>query len=191
MAFTFKFPDVGEGMAEGEIVDWLVAVGDTVEEGDSVAEVQNDKSVEEIAAPVSGTVTSIAVEAGTIVNVGDPIMVIDDGSEGGEEAPAPAAEEAATEEAPTPAPAQAQAQAEPAAETTEVTSTGVVATSDPNKMVLAMPSVRQYAREKDVDISLVNPTGKGGRIVKEDIDNYASTGGDVAATTEEEVATEN
>ena len=80
MAFTFKFPDVGEGMAEGEIVDWLVAEGDEVSEGDSVAEVQNDKSVEEIASPVSGTITSILVEAGTIVNVDQPIMVIDDGS---------------------------------------------------------------------------------------------------------------
>ncbi len=94
MAFTFKFPDVGEGMAEGEIVDWLVAEGDVVAEGDSVAEVQNDKSVEEIASPVSGTITSILVEAGTIVNVDQPIMVIDDGSEGEAEVAAPAAQEA-------------------------------------------------------------------------------------------------
>src|SRR5699024_12688717 len=64
-------------------------------------------------------------------------------------------------------------------------STGVVATSDPNKMVLAMPSVRQYARENDVDISLVVPTGKGGRVVKEDIDNYVENGGAEAASTTE------
>lgn len=83
MAFTFKFPDMGEGIAEGEIVDWLVAEGDEVEEGDSVAEVQNDKSVEELAAPVSGTIQSIEVDAGSLVTVGDAIMVIDDGSEGG------------------------------------------------------------------------------------------------------------
>ena len=145
MAFTFKFPDMGEGIAEGEIVDWLVAEGDEVEEGDSVAEVQNDKSVEELASPVSGTIQSIEVEAGTLVTVGDNIMVIDDGSEGGEEEPAsdttPDEEdpvEEVSEEAPEEAPKEA---------------TGVVATSDPNKMVLAMPSVRQYARENDVDIS--------------------------------------
>src|SRR5699024_7785256 len=88
MAFTFKFPDMGEGIAVGEIVDWLVAEGDEVEEGDSVAEVQNDKSVEELASPVSSTIQSIEVEAGTLVTVGDKIMVIDDGSEGGEEDPA-------------------------------------------------------------------------------------------------------
>ena len=176
MAFTFKFPDMGEGIAEGEIVDWLVAEGDTVEEGDSVAEVQNDKSVEELAAPVSGTIQSINVPAGSLVTVGDAIMVIDDGSEGGEDSAAVTAEEA-----------PAEAVAETPAETTteETASTGVVATSDPNKMVLAMPSVRQYARENDVDISLVEPTGKNGRVVKEDIDNYVSTGGAPASATEE------
>ncbi len=167
MAFTFKFPDVGEGMAEGEIVDWLVAEGDEVEEGDSVAEIQNDKSVEELAAPVSGTVESILEEAGSLVNVDDPIMIIDDGSEGEAEVEAPAEEEA-EEEAP--------------AETTEAVeepteATGVVATSDPNKLVLAMPSVRQYARENDVDISTVQATGDGGRVLKEDIDNHVATGG--------------
>lgn len=173
MAFTFKFPDMGEGIAEGEIVDWLVAEGDEVEEGDSVAEVQNDKSVEELASPVSGIIQSIEVEAGSLVTVGDSIMVIDDGSEGGEE-PAidTTSEEAVSEEA-------------PVETTAETESTGVVATSDPNKMVLAMPSVRQYARENDVDISLVTPTGKGGRVVKEDIDNYVQNGGAEAVSTEE------
>lgn len=176
MAFTFKFPDMGEGIAEGEIVDWLVAEGDTVEEGDSVAEVQNDKSVEELAAPVSGTIQSINVPAGTLVTVGDDIMVIDDGSEG-EASAADTAEKAPVEETGAETPAEAT--------TEETASTGVVATSDPNKMVLAMPSVRQYARENDVDISLVEATGKNGRVVKEDIDNYVSTGGAPASATEQ------
>lgn len=182
MAFTFKFPDVGEGMAEGEIVDWLVAEGDEVSEGDSVAEVQNDKSVEEIAAPVSGTIESILVEAGSIVNVDQPILVIDDGSEG----EAPAQEEAPVEEAAAEEPAEAEEPAQDAADV--ATSSGVVATSDPNKLVLAMPSVRQYARENDVDISLVEATGKGGRVTKEDIDNHVSTGGAPAAAAEDTAA---
>ena len=172
MAFTFKFPDMGEGIAEGEIVDWLVA------EGDSVAEVQNDKSVEELAAPVSGTIQSIEVEAGSLVTVGDNIMIIDDGSEGGEE---PASDTTPDEEDPV----EEASEETPAEATEETESTGVVATSDPNKMVLAMPSVRQYARENDVDISLVAPTGKGGRVVKEDIDNYVENGGAEAVSTEE------
>src|SRR5699024_5629325 len=146
---------------------------------DSVAEVQNDKSVEELAAPVSGTIQSIEVDAGSLVTVGDAIMVIDDGSEGGE---APAAEETPTEEDPV-------EEAEAVSTTEESTSTGVVATSDPNKMVLAMPSVRQYARENDVDISLVEPTGKNGRVVKNDIDNYVSTG-DAPASASEEASSE-
>lgn len=176
MAFTFKFPDVGEGMAEGEIVDWLVAEGDEVTEGDSVAEVQNDKSVEEIAAPVSGTVTSILVEAGTVVNVDQPIMVIDDGSEGEAEVETPAAQEEAPVEA---AAAPAVETAAPAA------STGVVATSDPNKLVQAMPSVRQFARENDVDISLVPATGANGRTTKEDVENFMTTGGEAPAAVAE------
>ncbi|SHE73870.1 pyruvate dehydrogenase E2 component (dihydrolipoamide acetyltransferase) [Atopostipes suicloacalis DSM 15692] len=179
MAFTFKFPDMGEGIAEGEIVDWLVAEGDEVEEGDSVAEVQNDKSVEELAAPVSGKIQSIEVDAGTLVTVGDNIMVIDDGSEGGEEEPA--SDTTPDEEDPVEEVSEETATEAPS----ETESTGVVATSDPNKMVLAMPSVRQYAREKDVDISLVTPTGKSGRVVKEDIDNYVENGGAEAVSTEE------
>ena len=179
MAFTFKFPDVGEGMAEGEIVDWLVAEGDEVSEGDSVAEVQNDKSVEEIASPVSGTITSILVEAGTIVNVDQPIMVIDDGSEGGAEEAAPAVEEAPVAEAAVEAPAETTAA--PAASA----STGVVATSDPNRIVQAMPSVRQFARENDVDISLVPATGANGRTTKEDVQNFMTSGGEAPVAVEE------
>jgi pyruvate dehydrogenase E2 component (dihydrolipoamide acetyltransferase) len=182
MAFTFKFPDVGEGMAEGEIVDWLVAEGDEVSEGDSVAEVQNDKSVEEIAAPVSGTIQDILVEAGTLVNVDQPILVIDDGSEGEAEVDAPEEEEA-PEQAEEETPAD---EVEEASDSTE--STGVVATSDPNKLVLAMPSVRQYARENDVDISAVQATGDGGRVLKSDIDNHVETGGAQATDTSADAA---
>src|SRR5699024_12152460 len=152
---------------------------DEVEEGDSVAEVQNDKSVEELASPVSGKIQSIEVEAGTLVTVGDNIMVIDDGSEGGEEEPA--SDTTPDEEDPV-----EEVSEETSVEaTSETESTGVVTTSDPNKMVLAMPSVRQYAREKDVDISLVTPTGKSGRVIKEDMDNQVENGGAEAVSTEE------
>ena len=93
MAFKFKLPDVGEGMAEGEIVKWLVAEGDEIKEEDSIVEIQNDKSVEEIASPVSGTIKKILVEEGTVANVGDVIVEIDaPGHEEDEEAPAPVKE---------------------------------------------------------------------------------------------------
>ena len=171
MAFQFKMPDIGEGIAEGEIVKIDIKVGDTIQEDDILFEVQNDKSVEEIPSPVSGTILEVKVQEGTVARVGDIIVVIDDGSGPAEAAPAPAAPEAAPAAveapvAPAAAPTPAAAPAAPAQ------ATGVPAASNPDKLVLAMPSVRQYAREKGVDITLVVPTGKGGRVTREDIDNF-------------------
>ena len=109
MAFQFKMPDIGEGIAEGEIVKIDIKVGDTIQEDDILFEVQNDKSVEEIPSPVSGKVLEVKVQEGTVARVGDVIVVIDDGS-GPAEASAPAAAPAAS-----PAPA---APAAPAASST-------------------------------------------------------------------------
>ncbi|OTP12047.1 dihydrolipoamide S-succinyltransferase, partial [Enterococcus sp. 10A9_DIV0425] len=61
MAYQFKLPDIGEGIAEGEIVKWFVQPGDTINEDDTLLEVQNDKSVEEIPSPVTGTVKNVLV----------------------------------------------------------------------------------------------------------------------------------
>lgn len=158
MAFQFKMPDIGEGIAEGEIVKIDIKVGDTIQEDDILFEVQNDKSVESIPSPVAGTVTAVLVSEGTVAHVGDVIVEI--ATEGGSHAPAAAAPASPA------APAPAAAPAAPAAPT------GVPAASNPGKLVLAMPSVRQYAREKGVDITAVVPTGKGGRITREDIDNF-------------------
>ena len=77
MAFQFKLPDIGEGIAEGEIVKWFVKPGDTINEDDTLLEVQNDKSVEEIPSPVTGTVKNILVSEGTVANVGDVLAVTD------------------------------------------------------------------------------------------------------------------
>ncbi|KRL94723.1 acetoin pyruvate dehydrogenase complex, E2 component, dihydrolipoamide succinyltransferase [Levilactobacillus hammesii DSM 16381] len=155
-------------MAEGEISSWLVKEGDAVKEDDTLVEIQNDKSVSELPSPVDGTISKIVAQEGDTVEIGDPLIVIDDGSDtppdlgkGGdaapaeEAAPAPAAEpEAAAPEAPAAAP------------------TGVPAASDPNKLVMAMPSVRQHARDKGVDITQVTPTGNHGQVLKADIDNF-------------------
>ncbi|WP_314113284.1 dihydrolipoamide acetyltransferase family protein [uncultured Granulicatella sp.] len=170
MAFQFKMPDIGEGIAEGEIVKIDIKVGDTIQEDDILFEVQNDKSVEEIPSPVSGTILEVKVQEGTVARVGDVIVVIDDGSGPAEAAPASAPEAAPAPAAvPTPAPVAPVA---PAAAPAPAQATGVPAASNPDKLVLAMPSVRQYAREKGVDITLVVPTGKGGRVTREDIDNF-------------------
>ncbi|HGF7571557.1 TPA: dihydrolipoyllysine-residue acetyltransferase [Enterococcus faecium] len=152
--FQFKLPDIGEGIAEGEIVKWFVKPGDTINEDDTLLEVQNDKSVEEIPSPVTGTVKNVIVPEGTVANVGDVLVEID----------APGHNSAPSTSAPS---------AEAPKEKVETSgSASVVEAADPNKRVLAMPSVRQFAREKDVDISQVTATGKGGRVIKEDIENF-------------------
>ena len=156
--FQFKLPDIGEGIAEGEIVKWFVKPGDTINEDDTLLEVQNDKSVEEIPSPVTGTVKNVIVPEGTVANVGNVLVEID----------APGHNSAPSTSAPS---------AEAPKEKVETSgSASVVEAADPNKRVLAMPSVRQFAREKDVDISQVTATGKGGRVTKEDIENFLAGG---------------
>lgn len=159
--YEFKLPDIGEGIAEGEIVKWHVKVGDHVEEDDTLLEVQNDKSVEEIPSPVTGTVTNILVAEGETATVGQTLIELD---APGHNAPAAASATApATPAAPAPATQAAPAPAAPAAP---------VAAVDPNREILAMPSVRQYARQQGVDISQVPGTGNRGRILKADIDAF-------------------
>ncbi|AKP66437.1 2-oxo acid dehydrogenase subunit E2 [Companilactobacillus ginsenosidimutans] len=163
MAFKFKLPELGEGMAEGEVASWLVKEGDTVKEDDSLVEIQNDKSVEELPSPVSGTVKQIVAQEGDTVEIGDTLIIIDDGSAdtGDDEEPA-AKEEAApaADEKAAPAAEKAAAPAAPAAE----------ATGSANANYLAMPSVRQYARDQGVDLSTVTPSGKHGQITNADVD---------------------
>ncbi len=168
MAFNFKLPDIGEGIHEGEILKWFVKEGDEVKEDDILCEVQNDKAVVEIPSPVEGTVEKIHVEEGTVAIVGDVLISFD--AEGYEDEPVaePAAEEEpeTTEEAPTET-ATEPAAAEPATSGTRV---------------IAMPSVRKYARDNNVNIQEVTGTGKNGRVLKEDIDRFIS-GDQVTETT--------
>ena len=106
----FKLPDVGEGLTEGEILQWLVAVGDTVTVNQPLCEVETAKAAVELPSPFAGTVTELLFDAGTMVDVATPIITIDIGGEGGGGTAgdsAPAAEAAPAPEAP--------AEAEPAA----------------------------------------------------------------------------
>jgi pyruvate dehydrogenase E2 component (dihydrolipoamide acetyltransferase) len=96
----FKLPDVGEGLTEGEILQWLVAVGDTVTVNQPLCEVETAKAAVELPSPFAGTVTELLHEVGTTVDVGAPIITIDDGTGGGAAAaaPAPAAPAASADE---------------------------------------------------------------------------------------------
>ena len=184
MAFEFRLPDIGEGIHEGEIVKCFVKSGDTIEEDDVLAEVQNDKSVVEIPSPVSGTVEEVLVDEGTVAVVGDVIVKID----------APDAEEmqfkgshsddssSKQEEQQEEAPAKEETTSSQSQETS--TSSSQEAEVDENKTVKAMPSVRKYARENGVNIKAVTGSGKNGRITKEDVDAYLNGGSADSASNE-------
>src|ERR687883_1084988 len=79
----FKLPDVGEGLTEGEIPQWLVSVGDTVTVNQPLCEVETAKAAVELPSPYAGTVTELLAETGATVDVGTPIITIDVGGEGG------------------------------------------------------------------------------------------------------------
>ncbi|MDT3393714.1 MAG: biotin/lipoyl-binding protein, partial [Bacillota bacterium] len=101
MAYQFKLPDIGEGIAEGEIQKWAVAEGDTIQEDDVLLEVQNDKSVEEIPSPVSGKVVKILVGEGEVAIVGQVLVEIDAPGVEGNDTPSTATPAATPEATPT------------------------------------------------------------------------------------------
>ncbi|WP_239704148.1 MULTISPECIES: dihydrolipoamide acetyltransferase family protein [unclassified Mammaliicoccus] len=161
MSFEFKLPDIGEGIHEGEIVKWFVKAGDEIQEDDVLCEVQNDKSVVEIPSPVSGKVEEVMVEEGTVSVVGDTIVKIDapdaEGIQfkGHDDDEEPKQEEKAEE--------TKEESAQESEKSEEV---------DDSKRVIAMPSVRKFARDNDVNIKAVSGSGKNGRILKEDVEAY-------------------
>ncbi|GIW21962.1 MAG: dihydrolipoyllysine-residue acetyltransferase component of pyruvate dehydrogenase complex [Candidatus Sericytochromatia bacterium] len=147
----FKLPDIGEGIAEGEIVKWLVKEGDIVKEDQPIFEVMTDKATVEIPSPTNGIVSKILAKEGDIVPVGKVVIVIDDNSKKDE----------LLKEI-----------------NKEITTNFIIIDDKKNNQdnekikVLATPATRKYAREKGVDISKIKGTGNNGRVTKEDIDNY-------------------
>ena len=179
MAFEFRLPDIGEGIHEGEIVKWFVKAGDTVKEDDILCEVQNDKAVVEIPSPVEGTVEEVLVGEGTVAVVGDVLIRLD--APGYEDLKLKGDDHA---EAKTEAQVQATAESGQNVEKApEKAPEKVETVVDETKRVIAMPSVRKFARDNDVNIREVKGTGKNGRILKEDIENFLKGGGTVEAET--------
>lgn len=164
MTEIFKMPDIGEGMAEGDITLWLVKVGDTVAMDDPVAEVQNDKLIQEILSPYAGKVTKLFVEAGATVSVGDSLIEFDgDGSGGAASGATTATSESAPEMASVaPEPEPTRSTPEPAISTVQTVS----------GRVLAMPSVRHLAFEKGIDLTQVPATGRHGHVTLTDVMNF-------------------
>ena len=158
--FEFILPDLGEGIAEGEILKWYVEEGGPVVEDEPLMDVETDKAAVTIPSPRGGRISALKGKVGDIVNVGDVVVVIDDGT--GEAA---AVEEEIAEqtfaEPDAPAPAPVPVAAAPAAQP------GV------RRPVPAAPATRRLARELKIDINLVSPTGPGGRVTPEDVHRFA------------------
>ncbi|NNH85193.1 2-oxo acid dehydrogenase subunit E2 [Rhizobium laguerreae] len=165
--FIIKMPDVGEGVAEAEIVEWHVKTGDPVREDMVIAAVMTDKATVEIPSPVNGTVTWLAGGIGDRIAVKAPLVRIETAGDVGEAqsvgisqtpiAEAPRAE-IARPAPPAPAPA------------------APVPTATPAEKPLAAPSVRLFARESGVDLRQVQATGPAGRILREDIEQFLGHG---------------
>lgn len=185
--FTFRLPELGEGIHEGEIVKWHVQPGDSVEEDQVIMEVQNDKAVVEVPSPVKGKVLELKVTEGTVSVVGDPLIEFEVEGEA-PNLPAHGHGEAdAAEEKMEPGcdiGSQVSANANQTLETpmAQATATAVAAPIE-RKHVLATPSVRKYAREKGVQLAWVPGTGKLGRITREDVDRFLAGGAAPAQTT--------
>ena len=167
MAFEFKFPDIGEGLTEGEIIRWLVKEGDEVKEGQPLVEVETDKALAEIPSPKTGIILRIMAKEKEIVKVGQVIVVI---GEKGEAivVPPPRPKSVGVvgelEEAPEEIPISA-AKAEP------------IKPAFVSEHALAAPVVRGLAKELGVDINRVKGTGPEGRVLEKDVRQFAEAKG--------------
>ncbi|MBB6124649.1 dihydrolipoamide acetyltransferase family protein [Sphingobium subterraneum] len=167
--YIFRLPDVGEGVAEAEIVVWHVKVGDRIEEDESLVDVMTDKATVDMTSPVSGTVIATYGAPGEMLAVGSPLAELE--VEG-------ALDEAQAEEAAAAPPATAampvvetMAAPEPAALAPTPVPAEPVAPAKAS-LPLAAPATRRRAQELGIDLHAVNGTGPGGRIRQADLDAY-------------------
>jgi pyruvate/2-oxoglutarate dehydrogenase complex dihydrolipoamide acyltransferase (E2) component len=168
----FKLPDIGEGIAEGEVVKWLVREGDVVREDQAIVQVMTDKATVEIPSPRAGRIRRLCAKEGEIVPVGNVLLEIDEsgtGAANGAAVPPPATHVPVTEKA-VAAPKTAPPPVVPpptAAHAVPLTPAGAA-----NNVAVA-PAVRKMARDLDVDLSFLRGSGTGGRITAEDVQRAA------------------
>ena len=187
----FRLPDVGEGISEGELVEWRVSVGDVIAEGDVVAEVATDKVTVELPSPARGRVSKLHVSEGDIVPVGEIILSLADGdgdtSPDGGEGLEDRDEAAGTPSAPTSASAALDASSAGGGGAEAV---GSSSGSGRDELavalgrVIAAPSTRRFAAEHGVDLTAVRGSGPGGRILRSDVEAKLQPPVDAHAETE-------
>lgn len=179
MSKEFLFPDVGEGIAEGKLVEWKVSQGDTVKEDDVLADVETDKAVVEIPSPQSGTIQELKASPGDVISVGDVLLVFGDGDE---KAPKTKDHEVADDHQrdPKQGTKKVESTLTPTAPTPEkhdppITEDESVShqeeSSSQKTRVLAAPSTRRKARELGVDISAIEGSGPNGRVLLSDLES--------------------
>ncbi len=186
--FEFKLPDIGEGVAEGEIVAWHVQSGDQVKEDQAMVEVMTDKATVTIGAPKKGAILETHAAVGQVLSVGALLVVIETEGDDSKAMARPSAPPPPSMPAPTkaniPAPKASDGPAATAVGDIKDTlpGTGFFAPTSPAKAngtnghaaqvaerPLATPATRKLARELDIDLRFVSGTGPGGRITSEDV----------------------
>ncbi|MFC7680057.1 dihydrolipoamide acetyltransferase family protein [Paenibacillus sp. GCM10028914] len=184
--FEYRFPELGEGLHEGEIIKMHIKPGDKVTDDDIIMEVQNDKAVVEVPCPVNGTVQEVFAKDGQVCRVGEVVAIID--AEGDIPEQEGHAEEQSAQEADA-AKGSADTQSSPAASAPADAKEGganASAPAAPTKDVLATPSVRKFAREQGVDIAQVQGSGNNGKITREDVEAFKNGGGQATAPAAQE-----
>jgi 2-oxoisovalerate dehydrogenase E2 component (dihydrolipoyl transacylase) len=170
----FRLPDIGEGIAEAEIVTWHVQVGDMVEEDQPIADMMTDKATVEMAAPVTGRIVELAGHVGDNIPIGSTLAVFETEDEASAEATAPAGA-APAEAAPVDAKVAPRMPA-PGAHPSPQIETPPVAVASGGRKVLASPAVRQRAKDLGVDLAQVQPAS-GERVKHGDLDAYLKYAG--------------
>jgi pyruvate dehydrogenase E2 component (dihydrolipoyllysine-residue acetyltransferase) len=155
----FKLPDLGEGMQEAEVVEWLVKPGDTLKLDQTMVKVETDKAVVEIPSPIAGRVAEIRVQDGQVAKVGDVLVVFENAASasGGSSTPSQSF---------TSAPATSQSVSAP-------TPSSLAQIPTTKQRVLAAPAVRKFAFELGIDLEQVTPSNPNGRVSIEDVRSYA------------------
>lgn len=165
MVLEFKLPDLGEGVAEGEIVKWLVNEGQQIKEDEPMVEVMTDKATVQIPSPASGTVKQILAKEGQTVKVGTNLVVLDNsGGKDGGSVGAQTAQKIAPE----------KREEKPATPERRTESVQQPQMAQAAQQVIATPATRKLARDLGVDIEKVSGSGPGGRIREEDVKRSAS-----------------
>lgn len=179
MAVVFKLPDLGENIESAEVVSVAASPGDMIEAEQTIIEVETDKAVTDVPAPIGGKLLEVAVSVGDKLSVGDIIAKIEEVEGGSERAeatedqPDESEEDEATEEKPAEESSAAEEETPETSSTRPAPQQVEVPVSSSDRPVLASPSVRKFAREIGVEISQVSGSGPAGRISIDDVKSHS------------------